>query len=415
LSGKSSHVLNVFLHNKKPLLVGRLAYINQRIFFEFDADFPQQHLNLSPFNLEPSSNGGAIPGPDRLFEGLHGLFNDSLPDGWGRLLMDRKLRELNIRPSQMTPLDRLSWIGSRGFGALTYEPEKEALFRGHFKDEIDLDQISRDSLLVLEDKAEKVFDYLLEAGGSPHGASPKAIIGLSHDRSIVIHGRDELPEGYEHWLVKFPTQKNNRDIGLVEQAYADMARHAGIHMNETLILPSNVNPGFFGTRRFDRMGNKRVHMHTLCGLLHADHRLPSVGYEELIKVTHALTRKREDIEQVFTRMVFNVLAHNQDDHTKNHSFLMDDRGEWSLSPAYDIVFSDGPGGEHSLDVAGEGKCPTVEHFYQVGESVGLDKKTMDDAISDVQKSIDHWPDFAGAVGVSKAKMTEIKGVLNDLL
>ena len=411
MSVQNTKILNVFLHNQKPLLVGRLAYINQQIFFEFDSNFPQKKLNLSPFNLEPPSNGGAISGPSRLFDGLHGLFNDSLPDGWGRLLMDRKLRELNIRPSRITPLDRLAWIGSRGLGALTYEPEKESLFSNHAWGEVDLDQVAHDSVLILKDKTEKVFDYLLDVGGSPHGARPKATIGLSHDRATVIHGQNELPEEYEHWLVKFPAENDSQEIGLVEKAYADMARSAGIHMDETLVLPSNVGAGFFGTKRFDRIGNKRVHMHTLCGLLHADHNLPSVGYEELIKVAHLLTRKRENVEQVFKRMVFNVLAHNQDDHTKNHSFLMDDQGEWFLSPAYDVVFSDGPGGEHSLDIAGEGKRPTVEHFYKVGAPVGLDRKTMDEAISSVKASIKHWPDFATAVGVSQAETTKVGCVI----
>jgi serine/threonine-protein kinase HipA len=225
--------------------------------------------------------------------------------------------------------------------------------------DVDLDKMAHDSLLILEDKAEKVFDYLLEAGGSPHGARPKAMIGLSLDQMTVIHGQTDLADDYEHWLVKFPAEKDDQEIGLVEHAYANMARSAGVHMDKTLVLPSSSGPGFFATKRFDRSGNQRIHMHTLCGLLHADHRLPSVGYEELIKVTHALTRKQEDVEQVFTRMVFNVLAHNQDDHTKNHSFLMDEQGEWFLSPAYDVVFSDGPGGEHSLDIGGEGKRPPL--------------------------------------------------------
>ncbi|OQY23886.1 MAG: hypothetical protein B6I37_04510 [Desulfobacteraceae bacterium 4572_35.2] len=411
MSFKLTSFLKVFLQTDNPLLVGRLAYSNREIFFEFDHAFPANTLNLSPFNLQKPSSLQVISGPSRLFEGLHGVFNDSLPDGWGRLLIDRKLRDLGIRPSQAGPLDRLSWVGSRGMGALVYVPDQREVLSNCSEKVINLDQMAKDSLLILENKTEEVFEYLLLIGGSPQGARPKALIGLSADSTEAIHGIDDLPEGYEHWLVKFPAQDDASDIGLVEKAYAMMAQDAGVDMAENQVLSSKRGPGYFATNRFDRIGNQRVHMHTLCGLLHADHRLPSIGYEEFLKATQALTRNHQDVKQAFVRMVFNVLSHNRDDHSKNHSFLMDSRGDWSLSPAYDVVFSDGPGGEQSLDVAGKGKEIQEADLTAIGEKVGLQSNEMKEAIDQVKHAVGDWLKYAQQCGVSLKRQKEIEPLL----
>jgi len=413
VKGKFSPItlLSVDLELGEPIRVGRLAFFERQIVFEFDENFPADTLNISPFMLRPSPGSTLIKGPDRLFDGLHGVFNDSLPDGWGRLLIDRKLREVGIRQSQLTPLDRLAWIGSRGMGALTYKPEHPALADGDGQKFTDLDAIADAARVVLEDSPEAVFDQLLEVGGSPGGARPKALIDVSVDGATVIHGESDLPDGYDHWLVKFGAREDVPEIGRIEQAYADMAAEAGVTMPETRVFPSKSGPGYFGIKRFDRNGCRRWHMHTICGLLHADFRLPSIGYEELLKATMALTRQQPDLEQMFTRMVFNVYAHNRDDHTKNHSFLMDASGEWRLSPAYDVVFSDGPGGEHSLDIGGEGTAPGEADIQKVGKSVGLSKAFIADCIDKVRTSVDQWATFADRHGVPRKLTSEIASVL----
>jgi serine/threonine-protein kinase HipA len=194
-----------------------------------------------------------------------------------------------------------------------------------------------------------------------------------------------------------------------------MAREAGVVMPDSKIFPSNDGPGYFGVKRFDRDGNRRIHMHTICGLLHADFRLPSIGYEELLKATQTLTRQHSDVEQMFLRMVFNVCAHNRDDHTKNHSFLMNSHGEWRLSPAYDVTFSDGPGGEHTLDIAGEGKNPSLEDIQNVGCSVGISKVIMAECVDRVRASIDKWSEFADRNGLPKRIADECASGLKGLL
>jgi serine/threonine-protein kinase HipA len=396
---KSINPLSVVLDLGEPVPVGRLALIERDIFFEFDQGFPVDKLNISPFRLRPPLGSRLIKGPDRMFEGLHGVFNDSLPDGWGRLLIDRKLRDTGIRPNQLTPLDRLAWIGAKGMGALLYRPEHQSLTGADTQDLIDLDEVATASRDVLEDIPEAVFDRLLRAGGSPQGARPKALIGLARDCSSIVHGVENLADHYEHWLVKFGSRFDLPESGLVEQSYADMAREAGIVMPDSRVLPSNNGSGYFAVKRFDRDGNRRIHMHTACGLLHADFRLPGIGYEELLKATQAITRRQSDVEQMFLRMVFNVYAHNRDDHTKNHAFLMNNSGEWQLSPAYDITFSDGPGREHALDIAGEGKNPGVEDIRRVGHAIGLSKSAIMECIDRVRASVSRWCYFADKNGV----------------
>ncbi|MGE4299099.1 MAG: type II toxin-antitoxin system HipA family toxin [Desulfovibrionaceae bacterium] len=406
-------LLNVELDMGTSIHVGRLAWVDGEILFEFDRSFPIERLDISPFKLRPTPGSSVIKAPPRPFEGLHGIFNDSLPDGWGRLLMDRKLREVGIRPGQLTPLDRLAWVGSRGMGALCYRPEHPAL-GGKDDTPLDLDRLAGEARLVLADSPEAVFDRLLNVGGSPGGARPKALVGVSEDGSRLIHGADSLPEGYAHWLVKFGAREDAREAGSIEMAYAEMAQVAGVAMPETRLFPSNDGPGYFGIRRFDRDGNRRIHMHTISGLLHADFRLPSMDYTDLLKATFLLTRRQPDVDQMFTRMAFNVLAHNRDDHTKNHSFLMDSDGEWRLSPAYDVTFSDGPGGEQSLAVAGEGRNPGVKDLRTVGKAVGIAKATVEERIERALDAVRRWPEFAGKHGVGKRRSEEISAELKSL-
>lgn len=403
----SVSLLHVFLNfGDDPIRVGRLALSKRKILFEFSPEFPARTLDISPLRLRSNKGSSVIPAPPEPFEGLHGVFSDSLPDGWGRLLVDRKAKELGVIPARLTPLDRLAWVGSDGMGALTYQPERP-LVKDRTDERIDLDELAEASRQILEDVPEAVFEHLLMAGGSPQGARPKALIGLSADKSTAIYGTENMSDGYEHWLVKFIAPKDSPDSGLVENAYANMARDTGIIMPETLILPASSSPGYFATKRFDRENRRRLHMHTAAGLLHADFRVPSVGYEDLLKLVGFVTRDQVSVEQMFLRMVFNIVAHNRDDHIKNHAFLMNDSGRWSLSPAYDITFSAGPGGEHTLDVAGEGRDPSSGHILSVADSVGLSSNFAKEATEIVREVVSHWPTYASDAGVSTHVIQQI--------
>lgn len=386
-----------------PSPVGRLAIRERVIYFEYDRGFIARGLDLSPFRL------ALQPGLKRFepqpFEGLPGLFNDSLPDGWGRLLLDRAMRAEGILPEQLSPLDRLVHVGNNGMGALVYEPDLGAEPPG---DGIDLDRLAKQTADVLEGEADDVLAELIALNGSSAGARPKAMIAYNPSSGVMAHGAARQPEGFEHWLVKFPNTQDGVDAGAIEYVYADMAKAAGIEMMETHLFPAENGAGYFATRRFDREGTKRLHVHTASGLLHADHRTPSLDYEDLLALTMRLTRDIREVEKMFRLSVFNVLAHNRDDHAKNFSFLMDASGNWRLSPAYDLTFSSGPGGEQTTMVKGEGKSPGAAHLSRLGREADLPKKTVETVIAQTEDALAQWGRLARAHGVRAANIKLIE-------
>ena len=245
---------------------------------------------------------------------------------------------------------------------------------------------------------------LLRAGGSPGGARPKVLIGYNSLDQTIIAGDDILPSGYSHWIVKFSAREDVRDAGPVEYAYSQMADAAGLSMTETRLFVTDQGDSFFGIRRFDRgPGNHRRHIHTFGNLIQTNFRIPSCDYSDLLKVTSLLTHNRADLLAAFRLMIFNVLTHNRDDHAKNFSFSLDDvTGNWSPSPAYDLTFSFGPGGEHSTTIAGEGRTPAYSHFSNLADQFDISTKEMEKIYVEVADAIKRWPDFAEAAGVSEA-------------
>lgn len=379
--------------------VGRLATRDRRIYFEYDATFVSTGLEISPHRLP--LRPGLVSGDPYLFEGLPGVFNDSLPDGWGRLLFDRALRADGILPEQVTPLDRLAQVGKRGMGALVYMPDQgpEAP-----EAELDLDRLADQSREVLQGEADEVLEELIALNGSSTGARPKAMIGLHPETGDLVHGVDALPPGYEPWLVKFPNTQDGKDAGAIEYVYAQMAQAAGVAMTETRLIKTAKGGAYFATKRFDRAGSARVHAHTASGLLHADHRIPSLDYETLIALTQGLTRDVREVEAMFRLAVFNVIAHNRDDHGKNFTYLMNAKGEWRLSPAYDLTFSSGPGGEQTTTVMGQGKTPSLADLTKLGEVAGLSKVDVQAIIGNTREAVRAWPELAARHGVTKPQI-----------
>ena len=377
--------------------VGRLALRKQQIYFEYDVNYIRYGPALSPCRLPLQS--GVQTFSEQLFEGLPGVFNDSLPDGWGRLLFDRAVRNQGILPQMLSPLDRLAHVGKSGMGALIYEPDhSEAVGEG----EIDLDRLARHSQNVLEGDAEDVLGELLALNGSSAGARPKALIGFNHKNGRIIHGHQTLPPDYEPWIVKFANSQDGPDAGVVEFVYSEMARQAGLTIPNTHLFSAKGAGGYFAVKRFDRNADQRVHMHTSCGLLHSDHRVPALDYQDLLKLTMFLTQDVRESEKMFRLAVFNVMSHNRDDHSKNFSFLMDEVGEWKISPAYDLTFSFGPGGEQSTMVMGKGKSPRVRHLRALGRQSGIRDVKMEAIFERTRDSLGRWSELAKSHGVRKA-------------
>jgi serine/threonine-protein kinase HipA len=388
-------ILNVFLDGRTRLKVGRLAAQNRRILFEYDPAFVATGLQLSPFRLPLRS--GVAAGDPHVFDGLFGVFNDSLPDGWGRLLLDRAVEKLGIARHDLTPLDRLAHVGGNGMGSLSYEPDLSANRREPVI--VKLEKIAREAAAVLVGEQGAVVEELLRLNGGSAGARPKVVVQVSADKREVRHGASPMPAGFAHWMVKFPAPQDDATVGPTEYAYSLMARAAGIEMPETHLFGAGKRR-YFGTTRFDRDGDRRVHMHSLSGLLHADHRAPTLDYDGLLTATLALTKDATAMECAFRLACFNVLAHNRDDHAKNVSFLMDDTtGRWTLAPAYDLTFSSGPGGEQSMLVMGEGRAPGVEQLRALAKKHGM--KKAEAVIDEVRAAISRWPKHADAAGLAK--------------
>lgn len=387
--------LNVFYQGgAKPQLVGQLALFKHRVAFEYDDSFLKTGIQLSPF-LMPAKQGVFIPEPQP-WGGLAGLFNDSLPDGWGLLLMDRHLKSLGIDTRRMTPLDRLAYIGDRGLGALTYEP---ASSENHDVFDINLASVARSVNDIYEGEVSSQLAKISKIGGSPGGARPKVLVHLKGNH--LISGDENPAKDYEPWIIKFFAKSESPDTGRIEYAYSLMAKDAGITMPETRIFNDQDGNAWFGIKRFDREGSRRIHMHTLAGLIDADFRMPSIDYTDILKVTKSLTRNQKDVKQSFLVMVFNVLANNRDDHSKNFSYLMDDEGHWRVSPAYDLTMSKGMAGEHTTTIAGEGMNPTKEHMFKVGEQVGLSSTDMNGMMNKVEDSVAQWEKWREKAGIEQ--------------
>lgn len=382
--------------------VGRLAIRDHKIYFEYAEALLQSGLEISPIRLPLQK--GVIELPSHPFEGLAGVFSDSLPDGWGRLLFDRMMRTQGILPAQISPLDRLAHVGLWGLGALVYEPDHSLSDTNTF---IDLDQLATQAEEVLEGSSEEVIQELLALNGSSAGARPKALIGIDSSRKKICYGAKQLNKPFEPWMVKFPNSQDGADAGAIEYVYALMAQEAGVIMPEVHLFPSQKGSGYFAVKRFDRAGNNRSHMHTASGLLHSDLRVPSLDYEDLLNLTGALTKDIREVEKMYRLAVFNVLAHNRDDHAKNFSFLMNETGEWKLSPAYDITFSSGPNGEQSTMVMGEGKNPAISHLVKLGIDAKLSKGSVESIIDRTRHALSRFPSLAKEFGIEKVNASLI--------
>lgn len=383
-----------YMPNNEKILVGRLALKSRKIFFEYDTTFLKKGLNLSPFTL-PLKSAVTTSG-NSTFDGLFGVFNDSLPDGWGRLVLDRYLIQHNLNPKSLSALDRLCFVGSRGMGALVYEP---AVKNTSITSNIDLDKIAREIIEFQENNNDVLIDDLLNLSGSSGGARPKIEINTDKD----------------NWLVKFRSSNDPQDIGAIEYAYHLMAKEAGINMSKAKLFSSRQGLSFFGSSRFDRNNLERIHMHSISGLLHADHRIPSLDYQIIMKITMYLTSDINECEKQYRQCVFNILSHNRDDHAKNFSFLMDNNGVWRVSPAYDITFSSGPNGEHCSMIMGEGKNPNISHFLDLAKVSNIKQSNALEIINQVKFAVSQWSVFAKNAGVSASSRKMIKNVIEKLL
>ena len=390
-----------FEEDQAPLPVGRLAMAGGLAQLEWSPDLIAARMPVSPLLYPPAP--GLYPARSRDFDGLHGFLADSLPEGWGHLVMRRRLSKLGVAIETLSAVDRLALVGEHGRGALTYQP---AIAPPPEVASLDLDALAAESTAILAGNDGDLADTLATLAGGSGGARPKVHVAFDAGGRISVSDQ-ETAAGRDPWIVKFPATNDPPDIGPIEAAYATMALAAGLDMAPFRLLPSNTGSGYFATRRFDRPApGKRLHMVSLSGAVEAPWRTPS-SYDLFLRATQTITRHADDLHAAFRRMVFNVLASNRDDHTRQHSYLMDQTGQWRLAPAYDLTYSAGPGGEHYLDVEGEGKSPTRDHVRVLGRRHSLPDRRINAVIDEVRAAVADWPRFANEAGVSKASRAEI--------
>ena len=367
---KQNKALQVLFDNR---VVGTLALAaNHKVVFQYDDSWLEQGFSISPFSL-PLENQVFVPTKD-YFDGLFGVFADSLPDHWGRLLLKRLLLAHEQNPDKLTVIDRLAIVGKSGMGALTYYPEQSF---SEENDNTDLDELAFQCQKILHTEYSDKLDELYRLGGTSGGARPKIMTTIND----------------EDWIIKFSAHVDGENAGKMEYDYSCCARKCGITMSETKLFPSEVCEGYFGIKRFDRIsdisGTKRVHMMTAAALLELDFEQPSLDYHSLMKLTKIITRdNKDDIENMFRRMCFNVFAHNRDDHSKNFTYLYDESADsWRLSPAYDLTYSNTYYGEHTTTVDGNGRNPGKKELLAVGTMAGIKKELCMDIITEIKSCI----------------------------
>ena len=354
----------------QELKVGTMApYQRYRTAFEYSEEWLRGGFSISPFSL-PLQPGVKIAKPDP-FAGLFGIFADSLPDGWGRLLVDRMLRRQGERPEEIDSITRLSIVGKSGMGALEYKPAYS--LKGGASS-TDLDHLAAECGKILQSEESGDLDLLFALGGSSGGARPKVMLRM---------------DGAE-WIVKFPSSGDPADIGLMEYEYNLCAAACGIQVPEVKLFPSARCAGYFGAKRFDRertgAGEKRIHMASASALLEVSHWIPSLDYTSLMGLTWQMTKSADELLKMYTRMCFNVFSHNRDDHSNNFAYLYDD-GKWRLSPAYDLTYSNSMGGEHATTIAGEGRNPSVRDLLSVAKKAGINLSAARQIAEKVEQTV----------------------------
>ena len=344
-------------------IVGRLAMTKEGLSaFEYSPEWLASGFSISPFEL-PLRSGVFIARP-RPFDGGFGVFDDCLPDGWGLLILDRYLQQQGINPRRISLLDRLALVGSTGRGALEFRPDKSVVSKREYAD---FEKLALEAKLILDsdDYTGEGIDEFQQRGGSPGGARPK--IFTRYD------GRE--------WLVKFRAKHDPKHIGRDEYNYSLLAKECGIEMPETRLFEDK----YFGVERFDRTPGGKLHVVSVAGLIGADYRMPSIDYLHIFQVCATLTHSIAELWKVFRLMAFNFLIENKDDHAKNFAFIYKN-DEWHLSPAYDLLPSDGMNGYHTTSI-NDSIVQTKDDLLAVAVKAGLNKKEAEEIFTSMMSHI----------------------------
>jgi serine/threonine-protein kinase HipA len=399
--------------------------------FEYDPEFLESGIEVAPIEMSLDSGrrfrfaGLALES----FSGLPGLLADSLPDRYGNALIDAWLATQGRSPGSFDAVERLCYIGRRGMGALEFRPATGPRpAKSHAVDIAALVELAADVMAERSDLAaslrgperERALKEILRVGTSAGGARAKALIALNPETNEVRSGQLDVDPDFEHWILKFDgIEDETRDLGAsrgygaIEWVYAQMAKDAGIEMTECRLLPEDGRRHFM-TRRFDRTADgSKLHMQSLAALAHLDYRQPGANsYEQAFQAIRRLGLPMDAVEQQFRRMVFNVVARNQDDHVKNIAFLMGRDGRWSLSPAFDVVYAYNPRGrwtsQHQMSINGKRDNFTMADFRRVAEMVSMKRGKTIDLVDEVTEAVAGWAKLSKEAGIAEERIAQIE-------
>jgi serine/threonine-protein kinase HipA len=404
--------------------IGAVALEDNRniAVFEYDPEFARSGIEIAPLMMPLAERVYSFPSlPAKTFYGLPGLLADSLPDKFGHALIDAWLASQGRTPASFNAVERLCYVGRRGTGALEYAPVLGPRAGRSTRVQVDklvelaseiLNRRSNLAVSLAGPNKEKALLDILRVGTSAGGARAKAIIAWNPKTNEVRSGQVRADPGFEYWLLKFDGVSGNRDkeledpkgYGAIEYAFSKMAVAAGIRMNDCRLLEENDRRHFM-TRRFDRLADGgKLHMQSLCAMAHYDFNMAGAyAYEQALLVIRQLGLGMDAVEEQFRRMVFNIIARNQDDHVKNIAFLMDKSGRWSLSPAFDVTYSYNPAGtwtsSHQMTVNGKRDDFVMDDFRACARSASMKRGRAETIIGQVRQAVSSWRDYADEAGV----------------
>jgi serine/threonine-protein kinase HipA len=398
--------------------------------FQYDRKFSQSGIQVSPLEMPLSNQSYSFPELSReSFHGLPGLLSDSLPDKFGNALINRWLARSGRTPSSFNAVERLCYTGNRGMGALEFVPVTGP--KSSKKKTLCVEDLVRIASEILSNRkslnsslSDEGLKDILRVGTSAGGARAKAVIAWNPETNQVSSGQINAGDGFQYWLLKFDGINNNKDkelndpkgYGIIEYAYSLMAKSCGIEMSECRLFKENGRSHFM-TKRFDRLPDgDKLHMQSLAALAHFDFNLSGAyGYEQVFHIMRKLNLPYKSIEQQFRRMVFNIVARNQDDHVKNIAFLMNREGQWALSPAFDVNYSYQPDGtwtaKHQMTMNGKQESFTSTDLKECAGTAGMKQGQWRIILEQVQSVVSRWKDFADEAGVPARQKHQIQKTL----
>ncbi|MFP4333350.1 MAG: type II toxin-antitoxin system HipA family toxin [Campylobacterales bacterium] len=409
--------VEAFIFGKK---VGNILLKDGIVYFEYDKEFKASGLEISPLKLPLSLSGVYTNSEDRYFEGLAGVFHDTLPDKFGTKVIERYFESKNIPPHELTIIQKLMFVGDKSIGAITYKPVIHKIEESKISELIELQNFYENAKKIISGDAIEVVDEMLsfmDSAASAGGARAKAIIGYNSDTKEIISGvKRGLKENFEHYLIKFDIAKDDgssSDYTKLEYIYMSMAKEVGIDVPNIELL-SHGNLAHYLIKRFDRINGEALHLHSVAGLTHTNFNIPMhYSYDELLRLTRYLTGSQQAVNEQFKRMIFNIVGRNQDDHAKNFAFTMDKDGTWNLSPAYDITYSNGSGytKNHQLSLNGKVNDFTSKDILDLAKKHSIKDSVAKEYVEQIVEVFSKFKTKAKGLDVKKQTVDRVHKAL----